>query len=167
MAGTPVGISRIVGQNTEQRAEQGRTYARALPAKTPQVTTGTLPKRTPKKKIMDPGLNPLSATKIGEQAREAAMVNRRVALNTSETWAPGALEKVTHLIGEFQARLEDTGEGEAVADNGTIANLPHSKDYPNLRRGDDRSCPQGREYAISLEDQEHECLHRCTLSGAG
>ena len=106
MVGTPVGISK--SRWTEYGAKLSKEeLIPALPAGTPQVTTGTLPKRIPKKKIMDPGLNPLSATRIGEQAREAAMVNRRVALNTSETWAPGALEKVTHLIGEFQARLEE------------------------------------------------------------
>ena len=98
---TPEGTSKVREQSPLRKSsEEGVILA-------PQVVTGTIPKRIPKKKIKDPGLNPLSATRVGEQSREAAMVNKRVALYTSETWAPGALERVTHLIGEYQTRLEE------------------------------------------------------------
>ena len=100
-AGTLAGAAKATGRNGRQELNE-KEFTPTPPARVPQVTSGVVPKKVPR----DPGLNPPSATRIGEQAREAAIINRRVALNTSETWAPGALEEVTRLIGELQARIE-------------------------------------------------------------
>ena len=104
-AGTPAGTAEATERDARQELNK-KEFTPTTPARVLQVTPGAMPKRIPRKRITDPGLNPPSATRIGEQAREAAIINRRVALNTSETWAPGALEEVTRLIGELQARIE-------------------------------------------------------------